>query len=149
MKRVVVDTSVVLAFYLPAEPYKAKALTLLADHGAGAVQLETTALTMYEILNVLSRCVRGLKPGGIMSPGQAAAVLAAIDELEIGVHGIGATPQRVLELAVAHGRSAHDAAFLALAEALDAELVTGDERLWRGVKGWEGRLTWVGDYGAT
>lgn len=147
MKRIVVDTSIVLAFYLPAEPYKDRAMALLADHAAGSVQLETPALTMYEILNVLSRCVRGLKPAGTLSPDQATAILAAIDELELGVHDISPSRQRVLDLAVTHSRTAYDAAFLALAEALDADFVTGDERLWRGVQGWAGRMTWVGEYG--
>lgn len=141
------DTSIVLAFYLPAEPYKDRAMALLADHAAGSVQLETPALTMYEILNVLSRCVRGLKPAGTLSPDQATAILAAIDELELGVHDISPSRQRVLDLAVTHSRTAYDAAFLALAEALDADFVTGDERLWRGVQGWAGRMTWVGEYG--
>jgi predicted nucleic acid-binding protein len=147
VKRIVVDTSIVLAFYLPAEPYKDRAMALLADHAAGSVQLETPALTMYEILNVLSRCVRGLKPAGTLSPDQATAILAAIDELELGVHDISPSRQRVLDLAVTHSRTAYDAAFLALAEALDADFVTGDERLWRGVQGWAGRMTWVGEYG--
>ncbi len=58
---VVVDASVLLAFYLPAEPYKGRALRLLADVAAGEVRLAVPTLTRYEVMNVLSRCVRGLK----------------------------------------------------------------------------------------
>lgn len=45
MKVLVIDTSVVLAFYLPAEPYKSQALTLLADYTVGVVKLVTPTLT--------------------------------------------------------------------------------------------------------
>ncbi|MBI4639739.1 MAG: hypothetical protein HY731_03545 [Candidatus Tectomicrobia bacterium] len=36
----VIDASVLLAFYLPAEPYKAQALALLGEVTAGRVKLE-------------------------------------------------------------------------------------------------------------
>lgn len=53
--RIVVDASVLLAFYLPAEPYKTQALTLLRDATVGAVKFVVPTLTRYEVLNVLSR----------------------------------------------------------------------------------------------
>jgi len=62
--RVVVDASVLLAFYLPAEPYKAQALTLLGDATAGLVRLVAPTLTRYEILNVLSSAIRGVSSQG-------------------------------------------------------------------------------------
>ena len=60
-KALVVDASVVLAFYLPAEPYKAQALSLLSDVAKGAIELIVPTLTRYEVLNALSWAVRGLK----------------------------------------------------------------------------------------
>jgi predicted nucleic acid-binding protein len=129
MKTVVVDTSVVLAFYLPAEPLKAQALNLLAEYATGRVKFATTTLTMYEILNVLSRCVRGVKSGQSMQFDQALAVHAAITNLAIEEYPVGPLAERILDLTVRHARSAYDAAYVALAEHLGVELVTADERL--------------------
>ena len=130
MRTVVVDTSVVLAFYLPAEPLKAKALALLAEYAANRVQFATPTLTMYEVLNVLSRCTRGLKAGQAMSREQAMAVQAAIAGLSIEEHAIATLAERILDLAEQHARSAYDAAYVALAEHLGVDLITADERLY-------------------
>ena len=58
-----IGASVLLAFYLPAEPYKAQALALLGDAAAGLVGLVVSTLAYYEVLNALSYAVRGLKSG--------------------------------------------------------------------------------------
>ena len=130
---VVVDTSVVLAFYLPAEPYKAQALALLAAYAAGRVRIATPTLTIYEILNVVARCARGVKAGQTMSLEQAAAVRMAVERLALEEHPILPLAERVLEIAVQHGRSAYDASYLALAEHLGTVMITADHRLFNAV----------------
>jgi len=130
MKTVVVDTSVVLAFYLPAGPLKAQALGLLAEFAAGCVRFATPTLTMYEVLNVLSRCTRGLNSHQTMSREQALAVQAAIVRLRIEEHSVASLADRIIDLAALQARSAYDAAHVALAEHLGAEMVTADERLY-------------------
>jgi len=133
MKALVIDTSVVLAFYLPAEPYKAQALALLADYAAGAVKLLTPTLTCYEVLNVLSRAIRGLKRGQTMSHDEASAVLRAWAHLKLEERSIIGLEHHILEIAEGYQRSGYDAAYLALAEDLGAELITGDERFYNAV----------------
>lgn len=125
----VVDASVLLAFYLPAEPYKTQALSLLARVAAGEIRLVVPSLARYEILNALSRCVRGLKPGPKLAREDAEEILAALASLHLEGHDVQGLEGRILAIAEKHGCSAYDAAYLALAEQLGAQFVTADARL--------------------
>lgn len=145
MKTIVVDTSVVLAFYLPAEPLKAAALGLLAEFAAGKIRFATPTLTMYEILNVLSRCTRGLKAGQTLSREQAAAVHSAVIGLTIEEHAADQLADRILDLATEHGRSAYDAAYVALAEHLGTDMITADKRLYNALADTHSRVRFLGD----
>ena len=72
--------------------------------------------------------VRGHLLAGHISREQASEVLDRYGELGVQIWPLdGPLLARMLELA--HNVSAHDAAFVALAEALDAPLVTRDRRL--------------------
>ncbi len=149
MTVLVVDTSVVLAFYLPAEPYKAQALALLADYAGGAVELVTPTLTHYEILNVLSRAVRGLKNGQKISRDDALAILSALARLKLRERSVQELEHRILEIAERYQRTGYDASYLALAEHLGADLVTGDERFYNAVKDHFPQVQFVADYAST
>lgn len=149
MKVLVIDTSVVLAFYLPAEPYKSQALTLLADYIVGVVKLVTPTLTYYEVLNVLSRAVRGLKKGQKISRDEAAAILSALAHLKLEEQNIQGLEGRILEITERYQRSGYDAAYLALAEHLGADLTTGDERFYNAVKGDFSLVQFIADYVST
>lgn len=146
MKVLVIDASVVLAFYLPAEPYKVQALTLLADYVAGAVKLVMLTLTHYEVLNALSRAVRGLKTGQKISRDEALAILSALARLKLAEQSIQALERRILEIAERYQRSGYDAAYLALAEHLGADLITGDERFYNAVKDHFPQVQFVASY---
>lgn len=135
MTTVVLDTSVILAFYLPAEPLKENALRLLAEYAAGRLRFATPTLTRYEILNVLARCTRGLKPGQAMRLDQAMAVQSAIARLSIEEHPVAPLAEDVLRIATQHARSAYDAAYVALAAHLEVPLITADERLANALRG--------------
>ena len=133
MKVLVLDTSVVLAFYLPAEPYKAQALALLADYATGSLRLVTPTLTHYEVLKVLSRALRGLKGGQKLTFDEASAILSAWQHLRLEERSVQGLERRILEITEGYQRNGYDAAYLALAEDQGAELITGDERLYNGV----------------
>ncbi len=125
----VVDASVLLAFYLPVEPHKTHALSLLAQVAAGEIRLVVPSLTRYEILNALSRCVRRLKPGPRLTRDDAEEILAALASLHLEEHDVQGLEGRVLALTEKCNCSAYDAAYLALAEHLKARFVTADSKL--------------------
>lgn len=135
-----------LAFYLPDEPYKARALALLADYAAGVVKLTAPTLTHYEVLNALPRAVCGLKQGQTISHDEAQAILGAFRNLNLEYHSIEGLEGRILEITKKYQRSAYDAAYLALAERLGAVLVTGDERLYNAVRGDFPPVQFIADY---
>ena len=132
--KIVVDASVVLAWYLPAEPYKDAALEILEQASVSRTVLCAPTLMRFEVLNVLALSVRGITPRQRLAQDEADEILAAFLRLPLEEHPITALEQRVLEIAVAHRRSAYDAAYLALAEALNAEFVTGDAGLYRTIR---------------
>jgi predicted nucleic acid-binding protein len=144
--RVVVDTSVVLAFYFPAEPLKPQALALLADAARGRVRLAVPTLTRYELINALSLALRGFRGPQRLSQRQGQAVLAAVTALPLEEHGVTGLEPRMLSLAVAHERSAYDACYVALAERLGVEFVTGDGRLVRALARTFPQVRFLGDY---
>lgn len=145
-KAVVVNANVLLAFYLPAEPYKTQALALLGEATAGRVKLVVPSLTPYEVLNVLSLATRGLKRGQKISLDEAQEILTAMKALKLEVHDLQGLEKRILEITHRHQRSAYDAAYLALAERLGADLLTGDERFYNALSARFKHLKFIASY---
>jgi predicted nucleic acid-binding protein len=143
---VVIDASVLLAFYLPAEPYKAQALALLGDAAAGLVRLVTPTLAYYEVLNALSRAVRGLKKGQELSIEDALEILTAMAGLELEERHVKGLGEQILRISQMYQRTSYDAAYLALAEHEGSPLITGDKRLYNAVKEKLPWVRWIGDY---
>jgi len=143
---VVIDASVVLAFYFAAEPFKPHALTLLAAAARGRVTFALPTLARYEVINALALAERGLKRSQRISRSQARGVLDAVLALPAEEHGIAGLEARIADLAVEWQRSAYDATYLALAERLDVDLVTGDARFVRAVAAAFPRVRLLSDY---
>lgn len=122
---------------------------MLADYAAGAVKLVTPTLTHYEVLNVLSRAVRGLKKGQHISRDEAVAVLSAWARLKLEERSVHGLKGRILEVTERYQRSGYDAAYLALAEHLGADLITGDERFYNALRDDFPWVRFVGDYGSS
>lgn len=146
MNVLVVDTSVILAFYLPDEPYKAQALTLLADYTTDRIQLVTSTLSYYEALNVISRSVRGIGGGRKMGRNEALEIVMALTLLHLEEHGVHGLGHRILEVAERYQSSGYDASYLALAEHLGVDLITGDERFYNATKGDSPRVQFIANY---
>lgn len=113
--QVVIDASVVLGWLMPDE---GGALP------AGLAAFIAPDLLAYEVSNALAMAVRR----GRMDPGETAPILAAFDRLAITYHPPPPMGD-LLALAAAHGLSAYDAAYLALAKTEAAPLATFDKAL--------------------
>lgn len=145
--RMVVDASVILAWYLPADRYKDDALALLEQATANLAVLCVPTLARYEVLNVLALSVRGTTPRHRLAREEADDILAAFTGVPMEERAITGLEQRMLEIAITFQRSAYDAAYLALAESLDADFMTGDARLYRAVRRRFRRIRLLGSHG--
>jgi len=67
---------------------------------------------------------------------------------DLGVRMVDPEAQHIYDLACAWSIAAYDAAYLALAEALDCLLWTGNRRFYRLMRGREPRVRWIGDFPA-
>ena len=116
---IVVDSAVIVDALIDVDADEIRALL-------GDQDLHAPALLDYEVASAL----RGLNLGGHISDGRTLDALADYGDLRIA---------RWADNAVLRGRayelrrnlSAYDAAYVALAETLDAQLVTRDGRLGR------------------
>lgn len=121
-RMLVVDASVALALAIQ-EPGYDVAVSILRERGAAGRQLIVPAFFWLEVVNVLVKRHR-------LTPGE---VLEAIVDLEsLGLGSVELDRPQLLLTIDAMGRgalSAYDAAYLALAESADAELLTLDRRL--------------------
>jgi predicted nucleic acid-binding protein len=120
--RIVIDSSVVVKWFIAdGEDDVPAARRLLDEHDAGALLLCAPAHVVLEVLNAIR--YRGLSP----------SVLEDVAGWVLGAHlelaPLEPLAQRAAVLAATHDLTVYDAAFVALAESLDAELVTADRRL--------------------
>ena len=118
----VVDASVAIAICIE-EPGFHRAVSLIRDRDVGGAKILAPAFFWLEILNVLIR--RYHQPPEL--------VLQSIVDLEnLGLTSVELDrPQVLLALDAMgrHGLAAYDAAYLALAESVDGEVLTFDRRL--------------------
>jgi predicted nucleic acid-binding protein len=136
---VIVDASTLVAAFFPDEQ-QAEAQALIRDHVIGRLQLAAPDLLLYEVTNAVVQARRR----GRISDEQAADILSSFEGLNIVLRPV--TWQQVLPLAQRFDRSAYDAAYLALAEATDQPLVTGDLRMYNAVREHLDWVKWIGAY---
>jgi predicted nucleic acid-binding protein len=118
---IVADASAVIEALLGTAAGLRAASRLLA----GGEDLHAPHLLEVEVLHAL----RGLERRGELAEGRAELALVDFRELRISLHGHGPLLGRAWELRGA--MTAYDAMYVALAEVLDAPLVTADARLAR------------------
>jgi len=141
MKSFVVDTSVVLKWYLPDEQGVEQALYLLAESVECNLALHAPDLIDYEFVNAM--WVAG-QMGRTNLEDRNDAVNNFLN-IEIAKTNIMKFFESLLMLATEHNRSCYDAAYLALSALLEAPLVTGDKRLYNAVKDKVPSLIWIED----
>jgi predicted nucleic acid-binding protein len=120
--RVVIDSSVAAKWFVGGgETGVEAAFELLRAHQADEVRLCAPSLVLLEVLNALR--FRGLEAAVL---DDCAAEMLAI---QLGLEPLEPLAQRAAVLSAAHSLTVYDASFVALAERLDCELVTADQRL--------------------
>ena len=117
---VVVDASIAAAWLLPEEDSDAAEALIAALSGMPPVP----SLFWHEARNIL---VMAERRGRIVA-GEAAAAMGRLRRLALEDAGAG-SDGAVLALATAHGLTAYDAAYLALAQERDLPLATLDQKL--------------------
>ena len=116
---IVVDTNLLVYFYLRSEPSGLADKAFLKDPDWIA-----PLLWRSEFLNVLTACLRK----GIVNLEVAAGIMGEAEHLmEAGEYSVGSLD--VLKLATQSRCSAYDCEFVALARELNASLVTTDKQI--------------------
>ncbi len=129
----IVDASVLLSAFFPDEA-QPQAQAVLRQHAAGQERLKAPTLIVYEVTNAVWQAERR----GRISSAQADEILHVTAGLDVEL--LPLQWGESLPRARRFGRSAYDAAYLALAEGRGEPLITADERLYNTV---HSKLKWV------
>jgi len=141
LRRVVLDASVVLKWYLVDEEYGQKALDLLFQYVSGQLEILAPSLLEYEVVNGLFIAQR---KGRIIDEKLLVAIEGFID-LEIKLENLCRFHSKIMNYCKVYHRSVYDASYLALAEVEGATLITSDEGLYNAIKKDLKWVKWLGD----
>jgi predicted nucleic acid-binding protein len=141
VSEVVVDANVATKLIFP-ENLSDRALALVADSARVGQRLVAPVLLPIEITNVIRRRMRLSR----LTLAQATALLDDFLAYPIRLIDLPVLHHRALALTEAHSLGGHDAHYVALAQMLNCEMWTADERILRGVAGRLPFVSWIGDY---
>lgn len=142
MKRLVIDASVILKWYLTDEEYGQKALNLLDKYISNELDLLAPSLLEYEVVNGLTIAQ---KRGRIKEE----KILLAIDgfmDLKINLKDLSRFYPKVLHYCRIYNCSTYDASYLAIADEEGTAMVTADKRLYDAVKKDLKWVKWLGEF---
>ena len=136
MNRFVVDASVAIKWWVP-EVHSADALRYL-DPDIGR---EAPDLLLAEAGNILWKKVNR----GELTRAEAERIAADLVQADVVIHPVGPLLAASLRIALETGRSSYDCAYLALAEAIGAAVVTADRKLYNALQGgpYAGLIHWI------
>ena len=140
---VVVDASLAVK-WLVEEDDSDKAHAALQSWVAQDITRIAPYLMPFEVANALHR--RVLR--GELSVADSTRLIGRLLESRLELHQPPGLHVRALQLASPLNQSAaYDAHYLALAEGLDCELWTADERFYRAASPGVGYIRWIGEFG--
>ena len=141
MKRIVIDASVILKWFLSDEEYSQSALALLDKYVSFELEIVAPSLLEYEVLNGLQIA---RKRGRIPQDNTIMAVEGFLG-LEIEKKDISSFYSWIMHFSEAYNLTVYDASYLAVADEEGIELVTADESLYDRVKTNLKWIKWLGD----
>ena len=130
MKRIVIDASVVLKWYLDDEDNGRPALSLLERYVSQELDIIAPSLLGYEVMNGLAIA----KKRGRIGEDKLQMAVQGFMDLEISQKHISSFYPKVIHFYNIYNLSAYDASYLALADEESIPLITADERLYNTVK---------------
>ena len=139
---VVVDAS--LAFkWLVEEEYSGEAVALSMTWASQGIRTAAPHFMPVEVTNALHRRVVRNE----LSVGEAAELIGTLMASGIQLHSSVNVYARALELASdLRQRAVYDAHYLALADALDCEMWTADEKFFKAASAVAGNVRWIGEF---
>jgi predicted nucleic acid-binding protein len=140
LKRVVLDASVVLKWYLYDEKDSQKATGLLHQYISGELDILAPSLLEYEVVNGL---FIAQKRGRIKEEKILTAIEGFID-LEIELKNLSHFYSKVIYYCGMYRRSVYDASYLATADVEGITMITSDEGLYHSIKKDLKWVKWLG-----
>lgn len=121
--RVVLDSSVIIKWFRRNEVLQEQALELRQIYLDGRISIHVPELLIYEIANVL-------RHKSDMDRSKVQQALQSLFDMQIGIEHINPEMmERVINIAYSNNITVYDAIFVTLAEHLEADFITVDERL--------------------
>ncbi|MGC8932284.1 MAG: type II toxin-antitoxin system VapC family toxin [Candidatus Methanodesulfokora sp.] len=124
--RVVIDSSAAAKWYLTEDESEEMKL-LRGEILAGRVEAHVPSLFFVELANLL-RYARGLSSDDVINGVRAAMSIGLV------VHNFDEVLDKAVEIAFRNNLTIYDSVYAALAEILDATLLTYDEKLLENIK---------------
>jgi len=140
--RLVIDASALLKAYFPDEHGTENAKEIIFRYSLGDLELSAPSLMDYEISNAVFTAYKRKR----VPFNDARNILEKILGLDIKRHDFHSFKNELLDLGKKYNLSVYDASYLALALRLNADMVTGDEKLAKAVKGKAPRVILVRDF---
>jgi predicted nucleic acid-binding protein len=138
----VVDASVALKFQFHDEEAVGPASLLLAHYVEGKIDLAAPTLLPYEIVSAVHVAINRKR----IEETVGYRAVNSLVSLGINLHGFDELIETTFNLARRHGLSPYDCCYLALAERLKCDFITGDRRLYNSCQHKIRRVKWIGDY---
>jgi predicted nucleic acid-binding protein len=141
VKRIVVDASVALKWFLADEDNSQSALLLLDKYVSFELEIVSPTLLEYEVLNGLHIA---RKRGRLV---QEKLILAIEGFVGLGIEqrSMSSIYPKVMHFSEAYSLSVYDASYLAVADEERIEFITADLVLFNRVKNGLKWMTWLGD----
>ena len=141
MKRMVIDASVVLKWYLTDEELGGKAIDLLRAYVSNELAIHAPALLEYELMNGL---MIAQKRGRIKEE-KILSAIEGFENLGINLRSLSHLYPRVIHFCRTYNRSVYDASYMALALDEGIPLITADKGLFNSTRNDPKWVKWLGD----